>query len=56
MKYAIIYIGHEPNSRSPCGERGLKLSQGAQNLDGILSLPVRGAWVEMELWSWTTLK
>ena len=33
--------------RSPCGERGLKFSAETQPGGLILSLPVRGAWVEM---------
>ena len=35
-------------SRSPCGERGLKYrDEAAQGRDG-MSLPVRGAWVEIQ--------
>ena len=33
--------------RSPCGERGLKLSGGAMHDGCPRSLPVRGAWIEM---------
>ena len=33
--------------RSPCGERGLKWQQQRQRGRGGVSLPVRGAWVEM---------
>ena len=34
-------------SRSPCGERGLKCNFLRFFQDFILSLPVRGAWVEI---------
>ena len=34
--------------RSPCGGRGLKLLFRQERLDGALSLPVRGAWVEIK--------
>ena len=34
-------------SRSPCGERGLKLDDLTAACRGLLSLPVRGAWIEM---------
>ena len=33
--------------RSPCGERGLKYACRLACLDELLSLPVRGAWIEM---------
>ena len=33
--------------RSPCGERGLKYSLPAGVVHRDLSLPVRGAWIEM---------
>ena len=36
------YIG-----RSPCGERGLKSQAGALYGYNVLSLPVRGAWIEI---------
>ena len=35
------------DSRSPCGERGLKYQQSVQGLDGCMSLPMRGAWIEI---------
>ena len=35
------------NSRSPCGERGLKCQIGLGGLVKEVSLPVRGAWIEM---------
>ena len=43
----------EAVGRSPCGERGLKLcvSDKSQNLK--MSLPVRGAWVEMSYSTWS---
>ena len=34
--------------RSPCGERGLKLSDVQNAVGSIASLPVRGAWVEID--------
>ena len=36
-------------SRSPCGERGLKLRVGFQFRNAAKSLPVRGAWIEISL-------
>ena len=33
--------------RSPCGERGLKFSYLTRNPTALMSLPVRGAWIEM---------
>ena len=35
--------------RSPCGERGLKSSLAVYVLTLTLSLPVRGAWIEISL-------
>ena len=34
-------------SRSPHGERGLKFFDVGQNAPGTLSLPTRGAWIEI---------
>ena len=34
-------------SRSPCGERGLKSMVPGVKLLNLVSLPVRGAWIEM---------
>ena len=34
-------------SRSPCGERGLKFSRGERVELVPLSLPLRGAWIEI---------
>ena len=34
--------------RSPCGERGLKLRRTLRQHRAAKSLPVRGAWVEIE--------
>ena len=34
--------------RSPCGERGLKYHRNSCGLCGSSSLPVRGAWIEMQ--------
>ena len=39
--------GCTPDGRSPCGERGLKLTFVGHILVLAVSLPVRGAWVEM---------
>ena len=33
--------------RSPCGERGLKWKENGVSSVSIVSLPVRGAWIEM---------
>ena len=33
--------------RSPCGERGLKYNVVTHNQICVLSLPVRGAWIEI---------
>ena len=33
--------------RSPSGERGLKFLSGERLNDGSLSLPIRGAWIEI---------
>ena len=33
--------------RSPCGERGLKCAAPRRNVNKGVSLPVRGAWVEI---------
>ena len=43
-----ISIGRISPCRSPCGERGLKFQQ-ISALTGIVqSLPVRGAWIEIQ--------
>ena len=46
-------LRHRPaataHRRSPCGERGLKLNQRVIGSFRLLSLPVRGAWVEMTI-------
>ena len=34
-------------SRSPCGERGLKLDCYLCDIGAFWSLPVRGAWIEI---------
>ena len=36
-------------SRSPCGERGLKYLQRHKQHTAAVSLPVRGAWIEMRV-------
>ena len=37
--------------RSPCGERGLKYQQGNRDCLPARSLPVRGAWIEIEVYA-----
>ena len=39
-------VAHQ--SRSPCGERGLKCRRKSRRQKRILSLPVRGAWIEIQ--------
>ena len=43
----LLCVFQQRLRRSPCGERGLKFSAGEPGLIWNLSLPVRGAWVEM---------
>mgnify|MGYP003100464569 CR=1 FL=1 len=38
----------EHNCRSPCGERGLKFDEKISGERSARSLPVRGAWIEMD--------
>ena len=48
MKYRGCAVAiPQAAGRSPCGERGLKLSEAVKVLAMKKSLPVRGAWVEM---------
>ena len=50
MKFACAMLSTTSLSgRSPCGERGLKYLTKSWRKSLILSLPVRGAWVEIEL-------
>ena len=51
MKYHISGAVVLVSRRSPCGERGLKLHGGADGGNRHESLPVRGAWVEIFLWT-----
>ena len=44
MQQANYLLG---NGRSPCGERGLKWLELINKRLVLLSLPVRGAWIEM---------
>ena len=39
--------GQKVDSRSPCGERGLKFEAVFVAIDPLTSLPVRGAWIEI---------
>ena len=49
MKWAAdVKANVKPLRRSPCGERGLKLHAGTQQRTHTLSLPVRGAWIEIQ--------
>ena len=56
MKYMELQNIRNRGGRSPCGERGLKyrLKAIANISDG--SLPVRGAWVEIETISRSQIK
>ena len=50
MKYRQLVLGKIMRwGRSPCGERGLKSLVELERRRKLLSLPVRGAWVEMLL-------
>ena len=42
---------HNPRheGRSPCGERGLKLNSIRKQQADYLSLPMRGAWIEIKV-------
>ena len=44
--------------RSPCGERGLKFHPLRHHHIAVLSLPVRGAWIEIPCtnWNWIPLR
>ena len=46
---AAALLKAESYSRSPCGERGLKSDCLGVVECGVESLPVRGAWVEMQV-------
>ena len=49
MKYHAVALPVAPLfGRSPCGERGLKCSGVLALLDHEMSLPVRGAWIEIK--------
>ena len=49
MKLELLQMGaYRSNSRSPCGERGLKSHHvRCAGHDNAQSLPVRGAWIEI---------
>ena len=40
-------MSEQVSRRSPCGERGLKCKAHHQNQGYVVSLPVRGAWIEI---------
>ena len=47
MKFFGIGFAARTTSRSPCGERGLKYRRVVGDEHRVLSLPVRGAWIEI---------
>ena len=49
MKCGAEGVNGMARRRSPCGERGLKSAGNRGNDAAGGSLPVRGAWVEMEV-------
>ena len=49
LKCAKYIIPHDPRSRSPHGERGLKLIENEPLLRYDVSLPPRGAWIEIAI-------
>ena len=55
MKWRRPMVVHPDAGRSPCGERGLKSLAGEANKHLDVSLPVRGAWVEMPLPSYRAM-
>ena len=48
LKSPFIYFIYFQSSRSPCGERGLKFPASSRKQGGAESLPVRGAWIEIQ--------
>ena len=48
LKYVFIFATFNTfKRRSPCGERGLKSNLRNLKVKTYVSLPVRGAWIEM---------
>ena len=47
MKYLVVPKTIDEKGRSPCGERGLKFERDGAVAQHAVSLPVRGAWIEM---------
>ena len=47
LKYLAGVTYKSEDGRSPCGERGLKYDLRHTHASTLLSLPVRGAWVEI---------
>ena len=48
MKFQwFMELREKEDRRSPCGERGLKYTIMKSNPGAVLSLPVRGAWIEI---------
>ena len=47
MKWFMNRVLVNALRRSPCGERGLKCARRNSALSIVLSLPVRGAWIEI---------
>ena len=48
LKYFPIFEVAMCPRRSPCGERGLKSAYQVRKYQSRRSLPVRGAWIEIE--------
>ena len=47
LKFCVYYKRTPPKGRSLCGERGLKSRVCKLLLAAAMSLPVRGAWIEI---------
>ena len=50
LKYRLRIEAAKVNCRSPCGERGLKFILILLNRTCIQSLPMRGAWIEIDVY------
>ena len=48
MKYLVVPKTIDEKGRSPCGERGLKFERDGAVAQHAVSLPVRGAWIEIK--------
>ena len=47
MKFYSKMLDAALNCRSPCGERGLKYGGDPKQIGMAMSLPMRGAWIEI---------